>query len=40
MMLFHLVPNPDYAQTMSFNVHEAKTHFSRLLDSGPEPRGP
>jgi len=33
MMLFHLVPNPDYAQTMSFNVHEAKTHFSRLLDS-------
>ena len=28
-----LVRKPDYNANMSFNVHEAKTHFSRLLDS-------
>jgi prevent-host-death family protein len=33
MMAVSLVQNLDYNQTMSFNVHEAKTHFSKLLDS-------
>jgi prevent-host-death family protein len=32
MTLRGLVRIQDYNKSMSFNVHEAKTHFSKLLD--------